>query len=87
MITVSEGAYMIYEYRCEKCGALHSVWQGMNEVHEYDCCGAKAQRVWTAAPFSIDFKAGFDYGLGQHVETKKQRQRIMDEKGLRMIKC
>ena len=48
-------------------------------------CKQKAQRVFSLSGFSMGFKAGFDVGLGQYVDTQRQRDNICSEKGYRKI--
>lgn len=57
--------------------------------HTASCplCGAPAQRVYSLAGFSMGFQSGFDYGLGQHVETESERDNICAREGIRRIKC
>lgn len=57
--------------------------------HKSKCpvCKRKAQRVYSLAGFTMDFTAGFDVGLGEHVDSARERDNICAERGYRRIKC
>ena len=78
----------IYQYKCInplcRTDKFDEV-QGMDDLHESFCPegGEKANRVYSLGNFVIDFKPGYDAGLGEYVETAKQRDEIMKRHGLR----
>jgi len=77
-----------YEYRCinPMCKTdKYTEFQKMDEVHESFSpdCGEKANRIYGLGTFIIDFKPGYDAGLGEYVNTAKQRDEIMKTHGLR----
>lgn len=79
----------IYTYFCDECRKEYDVLQPISNKHSYKCekCGTQTRRVFTApATFRMDFTPGWDVGLGQYVDTKRQRENIMAEKGLARIK-
>ena len=80
----------IYEYRCtnSECDIeKFEEVQMMNDEHKAKCpeCKRKADRVFTSTPFTFDFKYGWDAGLGEYANSKKDRERIMREKNLRRV--
>lgn len=80
----------LYSFKCDnaKCGTeAFDTFLGMDEKHEAYCpeCKRKAKRVWDSFGFKFDFKAGYDEGLGEYVNSKKEREDIMRRKGLRRI--
>ena len=74
-------------YECEEHGYFDCFH---NFVDEYvgicDKCGRTGRRVWEPAAFVIDFTPGFDVGLGEYVDTKKQRENIVAQNNLRRVK-
>ena len=82
----------IYEFKCmnEKCpkkGEIIQEIQNMHDNHIAKCvnCDKLMRRIYSLGGFSIDFKPGFDPGLGEYVETKRQRENIISENNLRRI--
>lgn len=75
----------IYEYKCPKCNSKYEKLQGMNAEHKYICpdCNVYTDRKYSTFGFTFDFKYGWDPGLGQYVDNKKQRENTLREKGLR----
>ena len=74
---------MIYEFVCDECGKHYETDQKMNDSHEYTCeCGEKTRRIYTATPHKVDFRHGYDVGLGKYIDNKKQREDVRREKGL-----
>ena len=75
---------MRYEYVCDRHGPFE-VWQGMNESHVARCprCQQEARRVFNTITHSVDFRPGWDAGLGEYVDTKRDRERFMRDKNLR----
>ena len=78
---------MIYQFRCEQHGDFEE-WQDINQDHSAVCptCYKKARRVYTPTRYSVDFTPGFDWGLGEYIDTKRQRENIVAESDLRRIK-
>jgi len=57
--------------------------------HKTNCplCHQPAQRVYSLSGISVGFRAGFDVGLGQYVDTQQQRDNILAENGFRKLGC
>ena len=79
---------MRYDFFCEEHGPFEKILS-MDEEHEALCpvCKTKARRLFNSLPFSVDFTAGYDPGLGEYVDTKRQRENIISKSDLRRIKC
>ena len=79
---------MILDFVCDECGIKdeHFV-KDREQTVLCEVCSEKMRPLYPTFGIDIDFKPGFDIGLGKHIETKKQRENIMAEKGLRRIKC
>lgn len=77
---------MLYDFHCDYCAVTFEVYQPINDEHKASCpkCGQSARRIYTPTPHSFTFKAGWDAGLGEYVDTKKQRETFVREKGLIM---
>lgn len=75
---------MRYDFVCDKHGVFE-VWQGMSEEHKAVCprCQQEARRRFAPLTYSVDFRDGYDPGMGEYVNTKKDRERFLREKGLR----
>ena len=48
-------------------------------------CSVAGRRLYSAPTITVDFRPGWDAGIGEHVDTKKQRTHLMEEKGLEKI--
>lgn len=57
----------LYDYACTKCGRVHEIRHGFDEVHDRPCeaCGAPVRRVFNPAP--VLFK-----GSGFYVTDSRQ---------------
>lgn len=77
----------LYEFSCPEHGRFDE-FQDMHEMHRAVCpkCGKRADRVFSPAAVTVDFRPGFDPGIGKYVETKHQRENYMRMYGLRRIK-
>ena len=75
----------LYEFFCDECGGAYEVRQPMLEEHTYECpkCKKPARRIYSATPFFFDFWYGWDPGLGEYVDTRKDRESFARKKGLR----
>jgi len=51
-------------------------------------CGDQMIRKFNSEEFSftVDFKPGFDVGLGEYCDTKKQRDDFVEKKNLRRVR-
>jgi len=77
----------LFDFQCTGCGIIQERYEKDRQVPvTCDTCGAPMKSKYTSFSFSMDFKPGFDYGLGKYVTSKKQRENIIAEKGLRRIK-
>ena len=79
----------IYEFTCDECGKFFDVHQSIEikGPHTAMCaCGKEARRVFTPTGFRTDFHSGQDDGIGAYLDTKKDRERVMREKGLERIR-
>jgi putative FmdB family regulatory protein len=76
-----------YTYRCASCGTVFDKWNSIAMRQTTTCsCGATAEQdVLAAIPFVTTppewFKPGYDEGLGEHIHSKEERKRVMQEKG------
>ena len=79
---------MRYDFLCEEHGVFEE-FLTMKEKHEAICpvCKTKARRLFNSVPHTVDFTSGYDPGLGEYVDTKRQRENIISKSGLRRIKC
>lgn len=82
----------LYDFRCtnKKCKTeVFDIYIAADDVHS-GCacpqCNKKAKRVFTAAPFTFDFKAGYDPGLGKYMNSARERDTFVDKNNLRRAK-
>jgi putative FmdB family regulatory protein len=77
---------MFYDFHCDGCKLTYEEYQPIDSEHKLVCpkCHKKARRIYSPLPHSFTFKAGWDAGLGKYVDTKKQRETFVREKGLIM---
>lgn len=79
----------IYEFECDLCGQRNETFFGMNDEKVLKClnCGSSMRRLFSLPALTGDARMTqgwnyFDYGLGQHVTSKADRDRKMKAKGL-----
>lgn len=77
----------IVEYKCEEHGNF-DIFHHYDDEYGAICpeCKKEGKRVWSPFSFTFDFKYGWDVGLGEYVDTKKQREELCRDKGLSRIK-
>jgi putative FmdB family regulatory protein len=76
----------MFEFVCDSCGKRDDRIIPHAKIEEQKCeCGEKMRRVFSPYLFQFDFRPGFDVGLGEYIATKKQRDNLVAEKGLRRI--
>jgi len=77
----------MYEYECPKHGR-YETFMPMKECNLGICpsCGKVGDRKFSSYHVYVDFTPGFDHGLNTYVNTKSQRERICEEKGLKRYK-
>jgi len=71
----------IFEYTCE-CGKHYEELQNEASRHIGCTCGKRANRVYSTFRTIVDFRDGWDAGMGAYVDTKRQRETLLREKGL-----
>ena len=74
---------------CKNHQKEYEVYLDRDAEHKSRCpaCRHKAQRVFSLGAFTVDFRAGFDVGLGRYVNTKMERENFIAERGIRKIGC
>ncbi len=74
----------VYEYKCKVHGRYETVMQ-MSECNDGVCpkCRRVGERLFSDCHVYVDFTPGFDDSLNTWVDTKRQRDRICGEKGLK----
>jgi putative FmdB family regulatory protein len=72
----------LYGYECEEHGGYED-WMPMSECNSGKCpkCGKVGRRLFDKFHTYIDFRAGFDVSLDRYIDTKRQRDEILREKG------
>lgn len=81
----------LYEYRCTNKACEIDVFEQFKPIEERKngkCpqCGKKGSLKISKCKTIIDFREGFDPGLGQYVSTKRERDELVGANGLRRIK-
>jgi putative FmdB family regulatory protein len=82
-----ERILILYEYECPE----HGQFDEFNTVDDRDTmvcpqCGKKSKKLMSASHVYMDFTPGYDPSLNTWVDTKAQRERICEEKGLKRYK-
>jgi len=72
----------IYSYVCKEHGR-YEAFMPMDECLQGKCpkCGKVGQRKYDSCHVYVDFTPGWDESLNMHVDTKRQRDNILREKG------
>lgn len=73
----------IYSFRCEEHGK-YECFLSMDECTKGKCpkCSKIGTRLFDPVHVYIDFTPGYDISLNRYVNTKKEREEILREKGL-----
>ena len=72
---------------CDLCGREVEVLVGSRDTVTRCECGKKMRYKYSNPPkIKVDFVPGFDIGLGVDIQTKAQRDAILEEKGLRKVR-
>jgi hypothetical protein len=69
----------LFRFKCS-CGQREEFTKNP-QAWKCAICG-EGERLWDAPKVMVDFKPGWDAGLGRHIETQRERDRILAEKGL-----
>ena len=72
----------IFEYHCE-CGKHYEELQNVASKSIGCTCGKRANRVYSTFRTIVDFRDGWDVGMGEYVDTKRKREELLRKKGLR----
>jgi len=80
----------IYRYHCKHCNKIYEPLQTVKQMEEegFQCpeCKRKTKLKPSSFSFKFDFRPGYDAGLGQYIDTAKQREQVMREQGARRIR-
>jgi len=73
----------VYSYDCDTHGRYEALME-MARCNEGVCpeCGKVGRRRFDMCHVYVDFSPGWDVLLNKHVDTKRERDRILAEKGL-----
>ena len=73
----------VYSYKCEKHGR-YETFMPMSKCNEGECpdCGEIGTRLFDVCHTYVDFKPGWDVLLNRNIDTKRERDNILREKGL-----
>lgn len=76
----------LFEYRCDRCGIALDELQSEPKPPLCPKCEHEMRRRFSSFRTIVDFRPGWDQGLGTYVDTKRQRQAEMEKRGLVRIK-
>ena len=73
----------LYNYKCKDHGK-YEVFMPMDQCSEGACpkCGKVGDRYFEPFHVYVDFKPGWDVLLNRNIDTKRERDNILREKGL-----
>ncbi len=68
----------VYEYRCGVCGETFEKFRRVDERHEVECCGQKADMLISAVsrPVILDY---YNESIDKRITGPKQRDRLYKE--------
>ena len=77
----------LVDYECKEDGIFTEI-HNFDDEYEAKCpiCGDRGKRIWSNFNYTVDFRAGWDPGLGKYVDTKRQREVLLEENNLRRVK-
>ena len=76
----------MYEFVCDECGKV------LTDIFNYDnivnpaCCGKKTRRKFSTFTKVMDFRDGWDAGLGRNFNTARERNNFIAERNIRRMK-
>ena len=76
----------LFEYHCQRCGVFKDELEKTPKKHPCPSCGVVMKRRWSPFRTIVDFRAGWDTGLGMYVDTKRQRETELRKRGLKRDK-
>ena len=73
----------MYPFLCPEHGE-QEVFGGFDKASEATCeqCGKPMTRLYTPFSFTVDFTPGWQPAFGKYVDTKRERDNLVAEKGL-----
>lgn len=73
----------IYPFLCPDHGEVE-IFGGFDKASDAKCpkCNKKMQRKFTPVKHVVDFSPGWQPAFGKWVETKRERDNLVAEKGL-----
>ena len=74
---------MTYSFICPEHGEF-DVNRDVEDCNKGKC--SRCKRVYNSFSISVDFTPGYDIGFGKHIDTKRQRDNLLAEKGWRKEK-
>ena len=76
----------LYEFQCE-CGVVAPELRDLGHTKPPVCeCGKTMKRKWSSFSFSIDFRDGYDIGLGRYFNTARERDYHIAKNQIRRIR-
>lgn len=75
----------MYDYQCDACSLVFESYNRMSACRSAECpkCGKPASQVFITPPQAFrEILPYYDNGLGEQVQDRADRKRIMDKKGL-----
>jgi len=76
----------MYEFTCDTCG------KSLTDIYDYDnigkplCCKKHMRRVFSPFRAIVDFRDGWDEGLGKYFNTSRERNNYIAENNFRRIR-
>jgi hypothetical protein len=74
----------VYPFSCPDHGEIeiYAPYDGMPGEVKCPECSRVIQRMWTPVPHVVDFRPGWQPAFGKNVDTKRERDNLVAEKGL-----
>ena len=70
----------LYTFKCPVHGDFDD-FRDVKDCNKGKC--EKCKRVYGNFGIYVDFTPGWDVGFGKHIETKRERDSLVSERGLR----
>lgn len=81
----------LYEYECRNKDCDVGIFEAFKAIETRKTgkcpqCGRKGSLKISKSRHIIGFREGFDPGLGQYIGSQRERDRVVESRGLRRIK-
>ncbi len=75
-----------YEFECDQCHSKKTILYDMNDIGKPECCKKPMRRLFSPFRTIVDFRDGFDIGLGKYFDSARQRNNYIAANNISRIR-